>query len=183
MIDTNNDINTSLDSNNDNATTTAILSDNNAELLSSKNVLRSKYCERNKKSLSICISANVIFYPNTFELSDSDVLIILKQIAKNSSLYIISNCKTSDEIMKLNDVLAVYGLFDSGLLPHRVLASSTIPGKIAMMRQLDPSLYIDNQIDVVKPLEQFISVALIGDKYLTLKASTIFAETLSKLFK
>lgn len=95
------------------------------------------------------------------DVRDADTLV---QLARHSRLHVLVGGVESDaDERRVRRVLGERGLYDAGLLAHRVLVCSTPAGKVAALRQLEPSLYIDADETAVCALEPHLpSVALVA---------------------
>eukprot|EP00479_Gromia_sphaerica_P001994 TRINITY_DN12353_c0_g1_i1.p1 TRINITY_DN12353_c0_g1~~TRINITY_DN12353_c0_g1_i1.p1 ORF type:complete len:104 (-),score=16.30 TRINITY_DN12353_c0_g1_i1:181-492(-) len=73
-------------------------------------------------------------------------------MAKKHDLTLILRTSDEDLHRRVLKVLTDTGIISSGLKSHHVLLCTTSIGKGAMVRQLVPHLYIDDDVDVIKNL-------------------------------
>ncbi len=81
----------------------------------------------------------------------------LQQLARHSLLHFIACVESDAEERRVLGALQELGLFDAGLKRHRVLFCSTPLGKVAMSRQLEPTLFIDGDATSTLALEPHLS--------------------------
>jgi hypothetical protein len=81
----------------------------------------------------------------------------LQQLARHSLLHLIACVESDADERRILGALHELGLFDAGLKRHRVLFCSTPLGKVAMSRQLEPSLFIDGDATSILALEPHLA--------------------------
>jgi len=118
---------------------------------------------RNFSGLKIaCSTREVIFltslesmcnisYTLTHKLMQS-----LKSLVSRNDVYFVTRVESDQEEETVRELLEVAGLYDAGLNRVKVLFCSSNEGKCHMIRQLEPSVYIDCDISALDTLKPFI---------------------------
>lgn len=89
-----------------------------------------------------------------------DSVVLLFALAASTNLYLVTLTKDDKETeteQTVNRILRDTGLFSAGLKEHRVLFCSTSKGKQAIVRHIEPSLYVDSDFESLLALKPFIS--------------------------
>eukprot|EP01012_Entosiphon_sulcatum_P057633 TRINITY_DN81440_c0_g1_i1.p1 TRINITY_DN81440_c0_g1~~TRINITY_DN81440_c0_g1_i1.p1 ORF type:complete len:227 (-),score=26.66 TRINITY_DN81440_c0_g1_i1:9-668(-) len=84
-------------------------------------------------------------------ISPSEVS-ILQHLASACDLYFVARVDSDAEAEFIKSACEQCDLFKSGLQPCKVLFCSTLKGKQAIARQLQPSIYVDSDIATVEYL-------------------------------
>jgi hypothetical protein len=72
---------------------------------------------------------------------------------------------TDVEEGRIMDLMRKNGVFASGLAECKVLFCETVEGRIAVARQIEPALYVDDDPSAIKTLQRFLpSLLLLSDK-------------------
>eukprot|EP00736_Rhodelphis_marinus_P012290 Rmarinus@m.21014 len=87
---------------------------------------------------------------------DENGVAALKRLVRASNVYLISQVDDDDSEAHVRTCLKEAGLFDAGLDPKKVLFCSTVLGKSAIARQLDPALHIEKSPEVVLELQPYL---------------------------
>ena len=148
---------------------------------SSVMIYREKFLGALTKKFPICVSANVVLHSQRTSLVE-EVLPVLLRLAQHAVLYLLVTVQDSKEQLGLMRLFEEAKLLDFGLKPHRVLFCTTTIGKIAMVRQLDPHLFIDSAVESLQPLEPFVPIAVVGNSFKALKSSTLFVNSFNDIF-
>ncbi|KAL8273236.1 hypothetical protein Esti_002852 [Eimeria stiedai] len=73
------------------------------------------------------------------------------------SLYTITQVADDNEEAELLSVLDECGAFDAGLQRHRVMFCDSLPGAVAMVRQLQPLIHIEDDSWVAEQLNSKVA--------------------------
>lgn len=92
-----------------------------------------------------------------------DQLETLKHLAKECDLYLIAKVDSDEEAEEIEKLCMKSKLFESGLNKYKLLFCETQIGKTAIARQIEPQIYIDDDVNIIKELHRFIpSLGLIS---------------------
>ncbi|KAK9786387.1 hypothetical protein WJX73_006975 [Symbiochloris irregularis] len=102
---------------------------------------------------------------------------VLAEMLHSTAVYIMAH--VSDDIGEatVRGALEAGGLVGKGpgqILPHRILFCSTLAGKEALVRQLEPELHIDAHEHTVKSLQRFMPQLLLISARQTASASVAY---------
>lgn len=92
---------------------------------------------------------------NDLQFQDS-LLPILIGLAQHTSLHIICVEANKERQSSIESALSRCGLFTLGLKPHRLLFCTTVKGKQAIIRHIEPNLVLDDDKSMLQLLKPFI---------------------------
>jgi len=116
---------------------------------------------------------------------------VIRQIASKADLYLITRCDEADTFtyQHVHNILQQNGIFDAGLNPNKHLSCSTVIGKAHIARQLESTIHIDRDEEVINHLQRFTPHLLLisnehtGSNNNKVRGSgTVVASSLQQLF-
>lgn len=130
--------------------------------LNSRNEALFQEAEANAAASASSSSASLPGAPFKLVLRDS-VVPLLMSLSTHTSLHLIAIEPNKDRQAALIDCLASVHLFDMGLKRHRVLFCSSVKGKSAILRHIEPNLCVDDDRDVLAQLKAHLDQVLLLD--------------------
>jgi len=133
-----------------------------------------------------CSTIGVIFESNQSPIRlIPEAIPILIDLVQRSDLYLITRCNSDAIEREVLKVLEDAKLFENGLNRHKVLFCETSLGKGSIVRQLDPKLHIDDELNILTSLIPYIpKLALINAATIQPQQSNIIlAPSLDVYFK
>lgn len=135
---------------------------------------------------TVCVSTSVVMEHSpdgVLRVMDS-AMPALAGLASHSHLVLVTKCTNVTAEKSAMAALTASGLLGRGLQAHRVLFCTTPKGKIAIVRHLEPSLFVDDDVETLRALLPFIhtSVHVNAKAPLVLSSSPVSTPSLADLF-
>lgn len=109
----------------------------------------------------VCVSTTSISELVGTELVvKSETLPVLWLLAKHSDLHFVTQCPTLATEKQVSGMLERSGLYEAGLKRHRVLFCTKQPGKSAIVRHLEPALFVDDDVETLVGLLPYLPLTV-----------------------
>eukprot|EP00405_Crypthecodinium_cohnii_P007415 CAMPEP_0206424934 /NCGR_PEP_ID=MMETSP0324_2-20121206/3506_1 /ASSEMBLY_ACC=CAM_ASM_000836 /TAXON_ID=2866 /ORGANISM="Crypthecodinium cohnii, Strain Seligo" /LENGTH=189 /DNA_ID=CAMNT_0053889649 /DNA_START=14 /DNA_END=580 /DNA_ORIENTATION=- len=116
---------------------------------------------KNRSKVTVALDGTLLSAP-TQELQEAAIAPLLT-LCETSELFTIALAQTDADEDRVRSVLESCGVYSKGLRHHRVMFSSTPEGRASMVRQLQPALHIESDVNVATALSGKIpSLRLVG---------------------
>ena len=140
--------------------------------------LASSLSRRKVSSIALSVTGVVTQEKSAAELSQKGATLIessisvLRELVMDMKKRVFLVCEVEDDVGEavVLDSLDHAGLIGNHMIPrHRVIFCSSSNSKVSIVRQLEPSLYVDVDVEVCRELSRFMDSIFILQEHVTLE--------------